>query len=229
MEKTNILVINHGPIALEGLRAMLGKDKSIGLVEAVNDEANLAEVLKECHPDVVITEIQSSCWDGAEIIKLIKETLPEATVIVLTASESEPQVIDAIEAGAQGYLLLRETTLESLQNAIHYTDDDATSIKASLLQNALAAMRTNDRDPLNGQGWPVDLTSRELRVLKLIAEGWTNKEIAQRLSLSIDTVKGAVQGIVGKLNARGRTHAAVMGVQAGLIEPNSEISNRELS
>jgi two-component system response regulator DegU len=184
---------------------MLSRDESIGLAEAANDEGNLAEVLKELHPDVVITDIQSAYLDAMGIIKLIKETIPEATVIVLTASENDSHVIDAVEAGAQGYLLLRETTMESLQNAIRCTDEDAMSIKASLLQSGLAALRTDRRVPLHGRGWPVDLTSKELQVLKLIAEGGTNEEIAQKLSLSIDTVKGTVQGIVGKLNARGRT------------------------
>lgn len=220
MEKTNIVVINHGLIVFEGLRAMLSRDESIGLIRAVNDESNLIEELQEFHPDVVITEIQSPDSGAIGVTRLVKETIPEATVIVLTTSESDAHVIDAIEAGAQGYLLLRETTLESLQNAIRCTDEDATSVKASLLQSALAAMRANGRT-LNGEGLPADLTLRELEVLKLIAEGWTNREIAQRLSLSIDTIKATVQGIVGKLNARGRTHAAVIGVQAGLIEPNS--------
>lgn len=219
MDKANILIINYGPVIQEGLRAMFGGEESIGSVDVVSDEDDLLEALTSLRPDAVFTEMRMAHLDALGVLKLVQEAVPHAAVIVLTASENDAQVIDAIEAGAQGYLLLREATLGSLLDAIHCTRNDSASLKTSLLQTAMASLSARARSSLPGVSLPVDLTAREVQVLNLVAEGRTNHEIGQRLSLSVDTVKGNVRSIVHKLNARGRTHAVAIATHAGLLRP----------
>jgi DNA-binding NarL/FixJ family response regulator len=217
VEPVKVLIVGYGPVLQEGLRSLLSRSAFVSAVEVLPDPESLEEMVAAFIPDVVITEIRMESVSGVEVARRVRGACPGALVLVLTAQASNLYVLDAIEAGALGYLLLRDATLQSILDSIRIGREGGMTIKADLLKGAFTSLVQSARATLGEERMPLDLTSRELHVLKLMAEGETNKGIAHRLSMNLETVKKAVQGIIAKLNARSRTHAAVIAVRAGLV------------
>ena len=157
------------------------------------------------HPDVTLMDIQMPEMNGLDALIAIRNEAPEARIIMLTTYAGDAQVLRAIKAGAQGYLLkssLHRELLETIRGSMQEK-------RRSLLRSSyeLAEHATDDA-----------LTPAEIRVLRLIAQGNANKEIAEQLSVSEETVKGQVRNILSKLGAKDRTHAAMIGSKRGIIE-----------
>jgi DNA-binding NarL/FixJ family response regulator len=156
------------------------------------------------HPDVTLMDIQMPEMGGLDALLAIRNESPEAQIIMLTTYAGDAQVMRAIKAGAQGYLLknaLHRELLDTIR-AVH-AGKKALSAEASY---EVAEHATDDA-----------LTPAEIRVLQLIAKGNANKEIAEQLSISEETVKGQVRNILSKLGAKDRTHAAMIGLKRGII------------
>ena len=168
--------------------------------------------------DVVLTETRNNHMDGVQATRLIKEEFPAVAVLVLTESDNDSNVIDAIHAGAGGYIFLKDMTPETLLQSVHRVVEGGTQMKTELLRKAVDALIQNGRRTLAERTTEAaHLTPREVDVLRLMGNGDTNKAIAEALSISLDTTKKHVQNTISKLGARSRTHAAIIAAQAGIV------------
>lgn len=199
-----ILVVDDHPVVREGVDALVRRQPDMRIVAQAANGREGIEQFREHRPDVTLMDLQMPEMNGIDALSTLRGEFPEARVIVLTTYIGDVQVLRAIKAGACAYLLknaLHKELLDTIR-AVHagkkYISPDATF--------ELAEHASDDT-----------LTPAEIRVLRLIAEGNANKEIAVQLSVSEDTVKGQVRNILSKLNAKDRTHAAMIGVKRGII------------
>ena len=217
-----VLLIDFHPVTQAGLRAILGSDDSIRVVGEAADGVQAVQFLKELatqglRVDVVLTETRTEQMDGVLATRLIKEEFPETAVLVLATRDLDAHVIDAIYAGAAGFLFLKETSPEILLQSIHRALEGRTQMSTALLHDAVSHFLQNGRKTLAERtAEAANLTAREVNVLRLMGNGDSNKMIAESLAISLDTVKRHISSITAKLNARSRTHAAIIAAQAGI-------------
>ena len=206
-----ILIADDQSVVRQGLRMFLGLD---GDFEVVGEAANGAEAVKlalELSPDVVLMDLVMPVMDGITAIGQIRRARPEVEVIALTSVVEGASVASAVRAGAIGYLL-KDTDSASLCAAIKAAADAQVQLSPEAAARLMREMRTQAKTP------PVDpLTGREIEVLRLIARGRANKEIARDLSIGEKTVKTHVSNILGKLGFQSRTQAALYAVSSGLV------------
>ena len=200
-----ILVVDDHPVVRQGVAGLVGGQADMSIVGQAANGREAIQQFRAHHPDVVLMDLQMPEMNGVDALIAIRDEAPEARIIMLTTYAGDVQVLRAIKAGARGYLLksaLHRELLEAIR-AVH-AGKKSLSAEASY---ELAEHATDDA-----------LTPAEVRVLRLIAEGNANKEIAEQLSLSEETIKGQVRNILSKLGAKDRTHAAIIGLKRGIIE-----------
>lgn len=176
-------------------------------------------MVEQLQPDVVLMDVNMPVLSGPDAVRTLRARFPNLPVVMLTVSERDDDLFDAIRAGAQGYLLKNVGAAE-LIDAIQRVGEGEAIIAPSMAARLLAEFRTlAEQGPAESQpAAPVgDLSERELDVLRLVAQGLSNKEIADSLSLSEHTVKTHLANILDKLHLRSRAHAAAYAVQAGLV------------
>jgi DNA-binding NarL/FixJ family response regulator len=150
--------------------------------------------------------------------RLVKDEFPEIAVLVLTESNNDSYVIDAIHAGAGGYIFLKDMTQEILLQSIHRVGEGIMQMKTELLHTAVENLIQNGRKTLAERtAEAAHLTEREVDVLRLMGNGDSNKVMAETLGITLDTVKKHVRNVIDKLQARSRTHAAIIAAQAGIV------------
>jgi DNA-binding NarL/FixJ family response regulator len=200
-----ILVVDDHPVVREGVDALVRRQTDIRVVAQATNGREGIEQFRAHRPDVTLMDLQMPEMNGLDALIAIRGEFPEARIIVLTTYTKDAQVMRAIKAGACAYLLKNALHKELLNTirAVH-AGKKYISPEASF---ELAEYASGDA-----------LTPAEVRVLHLIAQGNANKEIAERLSLTEDTVKGQVRSILSKLGAKDRAHAAIIGVKRGIIE-----------
>jgi DNA-binding NarL/FixJ family response regulator len=200
-----ILSVDDHPVLRQGIAALVAGQSDMSLVAEASNGREAIQQFRAHHPDVTLMDLQMPEMSGLDALNAIRGEFPEARIIVLTTYDGDVQVLRAIKAGARAYLLknsLHKELLETIR-AVH-AGKKALSPEASY---QIAEHSTDDA-----------LTPAEIRVLRLIAEGNANKEIAAQLSVSEETVKGQVRNILSKLGANDRAHAAMIGVKRGIIE-----------
>jgi two-component system, NarL family, response regulator LiaR len=202
-----LLTDDHG-VVRQGLRMFLSLDPDIQVVgEAENGQQALA-MARELKPDVVLMDLLMPVMDGIEATKAIRTEIPEVEVLALTSVLEDASVTGAVRAGAIGYLL-KDTDAEELREAIKAAAEG----RVHLAPEAAARLIREVRAPES----PEELTERETEVLKLLARGRANKQIAASLFVSEKTVKAHVSSILMKLGVQSRTQAALHAVRAGLV------------
>jgi DNA-binding NarL/FixJ family response regulator len=222
MGKIMVLIVDDHPVVLEGLRTMLSTDRNIEVVGEAGDGAEAVAMVEDKEPNVVLMDIRMPNMDGVQATRRIKHQSPSTAVIVLTMYDTDAYVVDAVRAGASGYLL-KDATREMVVDTIRAVNSGATLIKTSLLTEAISSLVQSQkgRQPVEA-GSPQEgmeqLTAREREVLKLAAVGYGNKDIAKELNITQDTVKKHMQSIMGKLHASSRIHAAIQATRAGIIK-----------
>jgi DNA-binding NarL/FixJ family response regulator len=200
-----ILAVDDHPVVRQGIAGLVAVHSDMSLVAEASNGREAIQQFRAHHPDVTLMDLQMPEMGGVDAMIAIRGEFSEARIIVLTTYAGDAQVLRALKAGARGYLLknsLHKELLETIR-AVH-AGKKALSTEASM---QLAEHATDDA-----------LTPAEVRVLRLIAEGNANKEIAAQLSITEDTVKGQVRNILSKLGANDRTHAAMVGLKRGIIE-----------
>lgn len=208
-----VLIADDHPIVRDSLRTLITTETDLELVgEATNGEEAVIKA-NELKPDVILMDLVMPVKDGLQAIGEIKQAYPEISILVLTSFSDEDKVFPAIRAGALGYLL-KDSSPDQLLKAIYDVYRGEASLHPSIaLQLIREINRPSDLPPVENP-----LSERELEVLKLVAQGLTNQEIAARLSLSEWTVRTHVRNILGKLHLANRTQAALFALRKGLAD-----------
>jgi DNA-binding NarL/FixJ family response regulator len=220
----SVLLVDDHPVVRQGLRSMLETDVHLNIVdEAENGEDALRKV-DELSPQVVLIDIHMPVMDGLTATRRIKDKFPRTSVIVLTLYNNEQYVIEAVKAGAAGYLL-KNASRDEISRTIREVSQGGLLIKTTMLQKALAGAVEGSAAALDyrGKPWGTEadfeaLSARERDVLRLVVEGMTNKDIGGRLYITEDTAKKHVQNIIYKLQVSDRTQAAVKAIRLGLVK-----------
>ena len=219
MDPISVLIVDDHPLAREGLRVMLEAAPRVQVIGEAGDGLEALDQVAKLHPRVVLMDVQMPRMDGLEATRRIKDAHPTTTVILISSYEDDDQVIGGVLAGAAGYLL-KDVSRDVLADALASAADGSMVIKAALLRRAMArlalACQTNARTSLTRKS-AEELTARELEVLKLLADGRSNKEVAAALDVAEITVKKHVQRIIAKLGVSDRTQAATAALRSGLI------------
>jgi len=200
-----ILAVDDHPLLREGLAALIASQSDMELVAEASDGREAIAQFRRHHPDITLMDLQMPNMEGIDSMLTIRGEFPQARIIVLTTYTGDVQVLRALKAGAQAYLLkslLRKELLETIR-AVHAGQKRI----ASEIATQLAEYAAEDA-----------LTSREIDVLRLIATGNANKQIAGQLSITEETVKGHVKNILSKLRANDRTHVVTIGLKRGIIQ-----------
>jgi len=222
-ETLGVLMVDFSPVVREGLQAILTKDERIEVIGDVPDEHQALRHIKRAGEqgrpvNVVLTETRNGELDGVQVTRLIKDEFPEVAVLVLTENLNDSYVIDAIHAGAGGYIFLKDMSPEVLLQSIHRVVEGGMQMKTELLHIAVENLIQNGRKTLAERtAEAAHLTEREVDVLRLMGNGDSNKIIAATLGITLDTTKKHVRNVIDKLQARTRTHAAIIAAQAGLV------------
>lgn len=207
-----VLLVDDHPVVLQGLKAMLDAEPDFRVVGEARNGRDAIKMVGEVDPDVVLMDIRMEGLGGLEATREIKRQYPDIAVIVLTVYDSDIYVIEAIRAGASGYLV-KDSSPELLVGAVKSAVQGGVLLSNELLQKAFHGVLDN----AGGQGLGT-LTARELEILNLLAEGSTNKVIADKLHLAEITIKKHVQSIMRKMGVSDRTQAAVLAVHLGLVK-----------
>jgi DNA-binding NarL/FixJ family response regulator len=208
----SILVVDDHPVVREGLAAMLVTQPDMQVVAEADTGGKAVSLTKVHRPDVILMDLQLPDMDGSEAIAQIKADWPEARFLVLTSYDTDDRVLRAIRAGAQGYLL-KGVPKDELFQAVR-----AICQGNSLLGPGIAPQLLQVYRPTGPAQPDVDrLSQRELEILRLVADGARNKEIAAQLDISERTVKFHINSIFQKLGASSRTEAVKLAAQHGLI------------
>ena len=202
--KIRVLAVDDHPLLREGIAALLADETDIVLAGEAADGREAVEQFRRLLPDVTLMDLQMPHLNGVEATNAIRAEFPNARIIVLTTYTGDAHVPLALKAGASGYLLKNaiRTELLSTIRAVHA----GRKVLSSEITFAVASHAAGEA-----------LSPSETRVLRLIADGLSNKQIAAALSITEEAVKGQVKNILSKLDARDRTHAAVIGVRNGII------------
>jgi len=206
---TTLIAIDDHPLFRKGVADLIGMEGCLEMIgEAASGEEGL-ELVATLHPDLILLDLNMKGMDGIETLKRLKEKEPDTRVIMLTVSDNEDDVVTALRAGADGYLLKDmepEDTLEYLRQAARGKLVISERL-TELLAHALRTEGTHPRDTSQA-----GLTDREEQILRLIAQGLSNKMIARKLDITEGTVKVHVKHLLKKLNLRSRVEAAVWAV-----------------
>ncbi|MFI8348364.1 response regulator [Streptomyces sp. NPDC085596] len=212
-----VLLVDDEPLVRTGLRAVLGAQSDIEVVGEAADGAAVIPLVRALRPDVVAMDVRMPLLDGIEATRAVLRTVPDPPkILVITTFEDDEYVYEALRAGADGFLLKRSRPEEIVHAVRLVAAGDSLLFPASVRQ--LAARYGPGRapaEPLAG----ARLTEREAEVLRLMASGLTNAEIAARLVVGAETVKSHVSAVLAKLGARDRTQAVIAAYESGFVAP----------
>ena len=208
-----ILLCDDQAVIRDGLEMLLNLEKDFQVIGAAQDGAEAVELAAQKQPDLILMDLKMPIMNGSEATRQIRAKFPHIKILVLTTYDDDEWVFDAIRAGASGYLL-KDTSRQKIVEAIRGTMDGKSFVDPAIagkLLNQVASRQTQPASILTDK-----LTERELDVLRLIAKGINNSEIAIQLHLSEGTVRNHVSAILEKLGVSDRTQAAVIAIQHGL-------------
>jgi DNA-binding NarL/FixJ family response regulator len=200
-----IMTVDDHPLLRAGIEALVSSQPDMVVVGECSNGRDAIQQFRVHRPDVTLMDLQMPEMSGTDAIIAIRNEFPDARIIVLTTYAGDVQALRALKAGAHGYLLkdaVREELLDTIR-AVHA----GKKTLSPRMSGAIADHATDDA-----------LTNAEIDVLRLIAQGMANKQIADRLSIAEETVKSRVKNILSKLAADDRTHAAMIGLKRGMIE-----------
>ncbi|MDB5059727.1 MAG: liaR [Chloroflexi bacterium] len=214
-----VLIVDDHPVAREGLRRMLERSDDIYVVGEAKDGVEALEQVAELHPNVVLMDIRMPGPSGLDVTRLVKAEVPATAVIIVTSYDDEALLMDTILAGASGFLL-KDASRNLLVHTIHAVAAGGMLVDAIFFRQAFdtaVAARHELGAELGETSSTLQLTEPETRILQLLAEGRTNKQIAVHHGLSELAAKKQIQTLVTALHATNRTHAVAIAVRLGLI------------
>ncbi len=210
-----ILICDDQAIVCEGLRVIFDSDPDIEVVGMAHDGSQAIDIIPKLQPDLVVMDLKMPIMNGVQATRIIRERFASVHVLVLTTYDDDEWVFDAIRSGADGYLL-KDTPRENLIAAIKDTIAGKTHVDPAVAGKLFGAIQQSRK--ITDSGVADQLSEREREVLRLLAKGFTNADIAQHLYLSEGTIRNYVSEVLAKLKVADRTQAALMAVRYGLVD-----------
>ncbi|HUI73114.1 MAG TPA: response regulator transcription factor [Spirochaetia bacterium] len=206
-----LLIVDDHSIVRKGIKALLATENDMQVIGEAENGAEAVDKAASLKPDVVLMDLVMPEMDGIEATRRITTDLPGTKILVLTSFAADDKVFPAVKAGALGYLL-KDSTPDQLLEAIRQVHKGEPSLEPSIARKVLQELS----HPGQGKQTTEPLTERELDVLRLIAQGMSNKEIATKIFVAEWTVRSHVSNILGKLHLASRTQAALYALRSGL-------------
>jgi len=214
--RVRVLIVDDHVIVRKGIRALLSEADGFEVVGEASDGQEAVARAEECNPDVILMDLLMPVMGGIEATRQITSRQPKARILVLTSFAADNKVFPAIKAGAAGYLL-KDSSPDELVRAIRQVHRGEPSLHPTIARKLLQEIAR----PIDLQPAPEALTAREMEVLRSIAQGLSNQEIADQLMVSEPTVRAHVSRVLGKLHLASRTQAALYAVREGLTDTDS--------
>lgn len=215
-EPVRVLVVDDQELFRRGITVLLEADPGVEVVGEGHDGIEALELAQATAPDVVLLDVRMPRRSGLEACRAIKEAVPSAKILMLTSSDEEADLYEAVKAGAAGYLL-KDSSLDEVNNAVRLVAGGQSLISPSMAAKLIQEFKQLSR-PEPQQGAALKLTERELEVLRLVAKGMNNREIAKDLFISENTVKNHVRNILEKLQSHSRMEAVMYAVREKLLD-----------
>ena len=218
VEPIRVLVVDDHALFRRGLQMVLEQEPDIEVVGEAGDGAEAVQTATETLPDIVLMDVRMPRRSGIEACTAIRAAVPSARIVMLTISDEEGDLYEAIKAGAMGYLL-KEISIEEVASAIRAVHGGQSLISPSMASKLITEFASISRRGEDRQQLPTPrLTDREMEVLKLVAKGLNNRDIAKDLFISENTVKNHIRNILEKLQLHSRMEAVVYAVREKLLE-----------
>lgn len=218
MDPIRVMIVDDHALFRRGLYMVLEAEDGIEVVGEAGDGTEAIAKAEEAMPDVILMDVRMPKRSGIEATIAMKDLLPNAKILMLTISDEEADLYEAIKAGASGYLL-KEISIEEVANAVRAVHTGQSLISPSMASKLLSEFATMVKKTDDRQSLPAPrLTPRELEVLKLVAKGSNNRDIAKGLFISENTVKNHVRNILEKLHLHSRMEAVVYAVRENMLD-----------
>lgn len=208
----SVLIVDDHEVVRRGIRAFLDTVSDIHVIGEADSGEDAVKMVEQCTPDVVLMDLILPGMDGLEATRRIKKRRPQAQVVVLTSYDQDEFIFPALQAGATSYAL-KDMKMDNLADAIRKTAHGEAALHPRVAMRVVKSVRGE----VDGESPLSCMTERELEVLKMIAHGFSNCQIAEMLVISEYTVKGHVSSILSKLHLNDRTQAAVLAWQEGFV------------
>jgi DNA-binding NarL/FixJ family response regulator len=208
---TSVLIADDQTLFRSGLAALLDKDPRLQIVGEAANGQEAVRMVDELKPDLVLMDLKMPVMEGVEATRLIHGKHPEVAVIILSSFSGDGHLIPALEAGASGYVL-KDTNVSTIINSMLAIAGGAKVMSGSIADRLVGMLSNQPKESFDG------LTPREVEILKLVAIGLANKQIAFRLQVSEKTVRNHISNIYEKLGIQGRSHAVIYAAKKGLVE-----------
>jgi DNA-binding NarL/FixJ family response regulator len=216
-DPVTILLVDDQRLMREGLRTLLELESGLRVVGEASQGQEALDQYASLQPDVVLMDVRMPVMDGVESTRQLMSQWPRCRVIILTTFDDDEYVFEGLRAGALGYLL-KDVSIQELADAIRTVMAGGVLIEPSVARKVVAEFaRMTSSAPTSPSGLDEPLSEREVDILRLLAQGLTNREIAQRLFLAEGTVKNYVTNILSKIGVRDRTQAALRARELGLL------------
>ena len=210
-----VMLVDDQNLVRKGVRSLLELSEEIEVIAEATDGAEAIRMIPENNPDVVLLDMRMPGLSGVDVLRKLKETDQLPPTIILTTFDDDDLVLAGIRNGAKGYLL-KDVALEDLVNAIKTVDDGGTMVKPAVTERLLKGLENMQTD-FYSLDRPDPLTERETEILRLMAGGYSNKEIANSLGVAEGTVKNHVSNILSKMGVRDRTRAVLKAFELGFV------------
>ena len=215
-EPVRVLVVDDQELFRRGLIMLLSGDTDIEVVGEASDGITATELAVTTAPDVILLDVRMPRRTGVEACRGIKEAVPSAKIIMLTVSDEEADLYESVKNGASGYLL-KDSSIEEVAQAIRVVNEGQSLISPSMAVKLIDEFKQMSK-PEREQGPALRLTERELEVLRLVAKGLNNREVAKELFISENTVKNHVRNILEKLQLHSRMEAVMYAMREKLLD-----------